>query len=269
MWWLSCLLGEIWWQLGIRRFILYRNVTTAFPSLPRRERKALVRLSLSHLAYSFFEVLKIPAIDENWIRKHVTIDGVEHLDEARARGRGVLLLSLHLANGDLGVTALSLCGFKVHLISKRFHIRWMNDLWWSIRGSKGTRLIDAHHPDNSFRILKALKSKDAVIFVLDQFMGKPFGLPTTFFGRKTATAYGLALFAMKTQAPVLLVHCYRTPEFHTHVVFGPEIPLIAEVGTQEERLMRQTQAFNTAIENAIKSRPEQWMWVHRRWKTYQ
>jgi Kdo2-lipid IVA lauroyltransferase/acyltransferase len=266
-WWLGCLLGWIWWISGLRRFTLYRNITIAFPDLPLEEKRRVIRTSLSHLGFTFIEVLHIPSINKKWVDKNVVFHGVENYDRARAQGNGVLFLSLHLANGDLGATALSLRGTPFYLISKRFKSQKLNDIWWNIRAEKGTRFIDAHNPKNAFQITKALRSNFDVCFVLDQFMSKPYGILTKFFGRSTGTAYGLALFAAKTKAPVVPVYAYRTPDLKTHVVFEPEVEPISEAD-RDLQIALMTQKYNEVLEGIIRRHPEQWMWVHRRWKRW-
>lgn len=268
-WQLSRFLAFLWWDvLRLRRFTLYRNISIAFPKVSKEERRRLVKESLRHLAFTFLEVMEIPALNKAWVDREVVFEGHENYEKAKAQGKGVLMLSLHLANGDMGATALSLNGYPIHLISKKFKLKWLNDFWWGIRREKGARFIDAHNAENAFQILKALRAKEDVIFVMDQFMGRPYGIPNTFFGRPTATAYGLALFASKTKAPVIPVYTYRTPDLRTHVVFGPAVELISDED-KDLQIAKMTQRYNEVLENIIRAHPEQWMWVHRRWKRWE
>jgi KDO2-lipid IV(A) lauroyltransferase len=105
-------------------------------------------------------------------------------------------------------------------------------------------------------------------------MGRPYGIETTFFGRKTGTAYGLALFALKTKAPVLPLYTYRDEKFRTHLVFGEEIKLREPQNTstaqdRDLQILQMTQEYNTVIERIVTEHPDQWMWVHRRWKRWE
>lgn len=268
-WAIGRFLGYLWWDvLRLRRFTLYRNITIAFPEASKAERIRMVKESLVHLGMTFVEVMTLPAIDKQWVNDNVVFDGIENYQKAKAKGRGVLFLSLHLANGDLGATALSLQGFPLHLISKKFKLKWLNDVWWRMRAEKGTRFINAHGSENAFHILKALRAQDDIVFVLDQFMGRPYGIPTRFFGVETATAYGLALFAAKTRAPVVPVYLFRTKDLTTHLVFGPEVEF-CEVEDKDLQMKQMTQKYNGVLEEIIRAHPEQWMWVHRRWKKWE
>ena len=107
-------------------------------------------------------------------------------------------------------------------------------------------------------------------FVLDQFMGKPYGVETTFFGVTTGTAYGLALFAAKTEKPVVPLYTYSGDDQKMHIVFKPAIDLSEfQNDNSEGKYQLMTQKFNTTIEDIIRSQPEQWMWVHKRWKDFE
>lgn len=268
-WWMGSALGWLWWNVfRFRRFTLLRNITIAFPDLPKEERLRLIRRSLSWMGFNIFETLQIPRFNERNVRSRVTLHGVEHLEQALAQGKGVLLLSLHLGNGDLAAVSLPLLGHKIHLISKKFKVKRLNDVWFGMREAKGTRFIDPHGKDNAFQILKALRANEPVVFVIDQFMGRPYGIPTTFFGRPTATAYGLSLFAAKTRAPVLPIFTYFDEDLHGHVEFGPIIPF-EEFADKDVQLTRMTQKYNSVLEQLITAHPEQWMWVHRRWKRWE
>jgi KDO2-lipid IV(A) lauroyltransferase len=157
---------------------------------------------------------------------------------------------------------------KLHLISKTFKSKWLNDFWFSVRRQKGMQFIEPHGKEASFRILRALREKSGVIFVMDQFMGKPYGVETTFFEHSTGTAYGLALFAMKTEVPVVPVFTFRDSEGRTVIKAEPPLPF-ENFGDREITIQKMTQKYNNKLEEIVRRHPEQWMWVHRRWKKFE
>ena len=268
-WWWACVLAWLWWDvLRLRRFTVYRNLTIVFPEKSKEERRQLARVSLRHMCMALPEFFSLPMLSRDFVARNMVIEGREHYDKAAAQGKGVLLLSLHIGNGDMGVTIMSLSGFPSHLISKKFKNQFLNSLWFGVREDKGVRFIDPHGTKTAFEILAACRRGEAVVFVLDQFMGRPFGIPTTFFGRPTGTAYGLSLFASKTGAPVVPVYTYRDEKLRTHLRFEPEIPF-EENANRDLQNQIMTQKYNTVIENLIRRHPDQWMWVHRRWKRYE
>lgn len=263
------MLGFLWWDVfRLRRFTIFRNLCIAFPDLPKRRKIEIARESLTWMGVHFLEFLTIPALGPGDLGRKVVFEGIEHYEKARAGGKGVYFLSLHVGNGDFGVALMSMAGIPIHLISKKFKQKWINDFWFGVRESRGTRFIDPHGPKTPFEILKAIGKNEVVVFVLDQFMGKPYGIETRFFGRKTGTAYGLALFALKTGSPVLPVYTYTDPSGRTRVVFEEPIPRV-EVEDRDLQILQMTEKYNEALENIIRRHPEQWMWVHRRWKTWE
>jgi KDO2-lipid IV(A) lauroyltransferase len=185
-------------------------------------------------------------------------------------------------------------GIKLSLISKEFRNVWVNQFWFFVRNQKGLNFIPPHGKESAFMILKEPLEGRSVIFVLDQYMGPPFGIPTKFFGRETGTAYGLALFVKKTKIPVVPVYTYYDKEFRLHIVAAPPLEVEAlreQIASQTEKIQdcqgiyseahlkrRRGQEedwirvfideCNRRLEEIILKRPEQWMWVHRRWKEW-
>lgn len=259
----------LWWDVfRLRRFTLYRNVTIVFPEKSKEERLQLIKESLIWMGYNFFEELQIPSFDQRRLQEQVRFEGLENYAQARSQGKGVLFLCLHIGNGDAAVAYMSLFGMNIHLITKKFRNPALNDVWFGLRARSGTKFIDAHGRETAFQILKALKNQGAVAFVLDQFMGKPYGLETKFFGKPTGTAYGLALFALKTGAPVLTASTYRDRDFKTVIRFGAPIA-IENISDKDLQMQAMTEKYNRELEKIILAHPEQWMWVHRRWKKFE
>ncbi len=269
-WWLSKGFAFLWWDVfRIRRFTLLRNVTIVFPNLPKSERIRIVRESLIHLGFNFFEILVLPQMGTNFVNARVEFHGEEHYLEAKKKGKGVLGLCLHIGNGDFSASAIAMRGSSVSIISKRFKSKFWDQLWFGLRGAHGVTYIEAHGSKTAFDILKACKKNGLVAFVIDQFMGKPYGIPTLFCGKETGTAYGLALFATKTEAPVIPIWTWREPVGgKIHVCFEPEIPNV-EDENRDLQMKKMTERYNEALEHILRKHPEQWMWVHRRWKRWE
>jgi KDO2-lipid IV(A) lauroyltransferase len=264
--WLGCLAYDI---LKFRKKIVLNNLTIAFPEWSTEKKNKVGRESVYQLGYNFGEFFFIPSMDQNWLQKNVVFEGWDNLLKARELGKGMFFLSMHMGNVDLAANAIVMNGQELFIISKRFKTKWFNDLWFSVRGAQGVQYIDAHAANNAFEILKSLKKNAAVVFVLDQYMGKPFGIETKFFGKKTGTAYGLALFAQKTKSPILPVYAYEGSDKKIHVVIEPALDMSKGLADdREQTLLNLTQSFNDKIEEIVRKHPEQWMWVHRRWKDF-
>jgi Kdo2-lipid IVA lauroyltransferase/acyltransferase len=252
--------------LGVRKKVVYENIEIAFPNTPEQTKKNWMRQSIYVLGRNFIDMARIPYLKEDWIKENVVLHGLENVP----KDQGFFFLTLHLGGGDLAAAIISEKIAPLSLITKRFSNEFADELWFSLRTQSKTEFIDAHAKNNAFEILKALRLKRAVVFVLDQFMGKPYGIETEFFGRKTGTAYGLALFALKTKAPVLPLYTYWDDNKKLHLGVGKEIK-IDDVNTEDKdhSLREITNRFNKELENIITEHPDQWMLVHRRWKDFE
>lgn len=256
----------IWFDVvRFRRRLILANLALAFPDWSEPQRRAVGRKSLWHLCYSAAEAFLLPFLHRDNLAADVTFHGTEVRDHARARGKGVLLLVVHLGNVEKLMAACALGGMTAQAIAKRFKNRFFDELVYGTRQSFGLRFIDPHSDRTAFEILHALKRKEYVAFVLDQFTKKAYGVETTFFGRTVTTAYGLALFALKSRAPVVPAYCHRDDTGHLHVCFGPEVPPV-DAPDRDEAVQATTQRYSDTMESLIRQHADQWMWVHNRWK---
>jgi KDO2-lipid IV(A) lauroyltransferase len=263
---LGDVLGVLWFDvLRIRRDVVMEGLGIAFPDLSLAQRVRLGRGSCRNMGRSFIEVLILPGISPQRFQKQVIVEGEEYFWEAQKQGRGVLLLSMHLGSADFSLNALAAKGIPVQLITKTFSIPWLNRVWFELRGRFGVRFIADRK--STFDILRGLREGNGVIFVQDQFTGPPIGVETIFFGKKTGTAMGLALFSLKSKAPVLPVYTYRREDNKTVVVFERELTPIPS-GDKKEYVRLNTQLYTDKIEELVRKYPEFWLWVHRRWKEY-
>ena len=260
--------GFLWFDLlRIRRRIAIENVTLAYPEMPEKERIQIARMSVYHLGRTLLDFTLFPFFTKDAIPKHFDFEGLDNFQAALDGGKGVMLLTAHIGNGDFAISALSQMGYPMNLISKEFKARWLNDLWFGMRRKLGTRFISAEK--SSFEILKALKRNEAVLFVLDQYMGPPVGVRTKFFGKETGTAAGLALIAGRTGSPVLPCYTYRRADRKQVLVFEPAVPYqVLDDSLRSQNIAVMTQVYTDKIEAIVRKHPEQWMWIHRRWKEF-
>ncbi|MDZ4661593.1 MAG: lysophospholipid acyltransferase family protein [Pseudomonadota bacterium] len=263
-------IGILWFDiLRIRRGLVLANIRLAYPEWNDDRIVMTARQAMCIVGRGIVDVVLIPFMSKSWVEKHVDFRGTEYYEvarqKARQRGTGVGFLSLHLASGDLAVAAMSISGFPIHLITKEFKSAWLNDFWFSARKKHGTRYISDRK--SSFDILKALKKNEVVIFVLDQFMGPPIGTEVLFFGQKTGAAMGLAVIADRAECPILPCFSYYEENDKFVIELGPEIQFDRALD-KNEMIKGMTQKYTDVLEAIIKKYPEQWMWVHRRWKEF-
>lgn len=267
----GALVGILWIDiLRFRRRIVLDNLRLAFPEWTEEKRIAVGRASVRNMGSSFAELYLIPSMDDKWIEQNVVLEGLENFRQAQALGKGLYFLTLHLGNGDLAANVVARKLLHIHIITKKFKNKLFNDLWFLVRGGQGVQYIEAHGNSTPFDILKAVKRNEGVFFVVDQFMGKPYGVETLFFGKKTGTAYGLALFSQKTKSPVVPVYTFEGEDGKIHIRFEPMMDLSGLIGEDKAGTqVRMTQAFADKVEEIVRKHPEQWLWVHRRWKDFE
>ena len=274
-------IGFLWFDVfKIRRAVAIENVGLSFPEKSNAEVLAIARGSMSNMGRTLTEFAHFPFFRKEKIANFFDYEGFENVTEALKKKKGVLFLSMHLGNGDMAVAASSLMGLKLNLISKRFKAQWLDRLWFGMRAKHGTKFISPEK--SSFEILRALGRNEIVIFVLDQFMGPPIGVRTRFFGRETGTAMGLALVHLRTEAPLILTYTYRTPHNKMVIVFEKAISaqeMLSEIASELPELDIKacdrakliallTQKYTDMVEQVVRRYPEQWMWIHRRWKDF-
>ncbi len=252
-------------MIRIRRKVILSNIAIAYPNLNMRERIRIGRASMMSQGQILIEYFLMMVYKPVWFKSYFSFEGLEHLDEAYRQGRGVFLLTLHIGNGDFACMGLAQKGYKVNLITKKAKQGWLNDVWFGMRTKHGTQLI-AHEKSNA-EILKALKRNEAVIWVMDQYMGPPSGVKTTFFGKETGTARGMAIFEERTRVPVIPCYNFRRPDGRFHLVVEKPLPF-EEKENHESTVLHLTQTYNDKLQEYVQKSPEQWMWIHRRWKQF-
>ena len=252
--------------LKLRRDVIHNNLEIAFPGMSPAEKKRVTKRSMISLCRSFMDVIRIPYLTDKWIDKHVVFEGIDNINRIRELDSGIFFLSLHLGSGDLAGAIVSERIRPITIISKRFSNRFLDSFWFGLRERSKTLFINAHAKNNAFEILATLKKKRGVVFVLDQFMGMPYGVESHFFGVTTGTAYGLALFAKKTLKPVFPLYTYWANDNKLHVCVDEAIDLSNELSENNQVI---TNKFNQILEKIIVQHPEHWMWVHKRWKTFE
>lgn len=258
-------IGWLWFDiLRIRRGVALRNLERAMPELSKKQRLQIARRSVENIGMTFIEFLRMFRVKPK-DKDLFVIEGERHLKAALAKGKGALLLTQHLGNGDWATAGLALHGLPMHVVTKELKWKPFNEAWFKVRKEMGTQLIGDRN--TSYAILKALKKGHPIAFMLDQFMGPPIGVKTKFFGIETGTPMGLAILARRSGAAVVPVYTIRLENGQTVVHFDEEIPF-KESEDAEATVQEMTQVYCDKVEEYVRKFPEQWMWVHRRWKVY-
>ncbi len=264
--WLAAgLVCAIYHGMGRLRRVGLRNLELALPELPSVERERILRGVYRHLGWQLVEFCRMPRYTAENTRGWIRTEGLEHYEAARARGKGVLVLTGHLGAWELSSFYHSLMGYPMGMVIRRLDNRRLDAFVNGIRCLHGNRVL--HKNDFGRSLLTAMRAGETVGILMDTNMTPPQGLFVDFFAMKACTASGLAHIALKTGAAVLPGFLVWEPDERQYVLhFGPEIEF-AQSGDREADLHAATQKCNDVLESWIRRYPDQWLWIHRRWKT--
>jgi KDO2-lipid IV(A) lauroyltransferase len=257
--------GVAWWLLPRLRRTGLRNLELAYPEMPGAERVRILRQLYRYLGWQLAEFCRMRRYTRENTREMIRYEGLEHYLAARARGRGVLIVTGHLGAWELSSFWHSLMGHPMAMVIRRLDNARVDRMVNEIRCLHGNRVL--HKDDFARGLLSAMRRGETVGILMDTNMTPPQGVFVPFFGVEACTASGLARVALRTGAAVLpgfLV--WEAAEGRYVLHFGPEIPLL-ETGDDERDILENTARATAAIEGFVRRYPEQWLWVHRRWKT--
>lgn len=248
--------------LRIRRALVEENLRQAFPDRDEAWRERVARDSYRHLGREALTILALGARSAAEIRERTPITGWDRLSAAIDRGKGVVMATAHFGNWELGGASLAVRGVGVDAIVQRQSNPLVDRDIVSVREAMGVRVIDRR--DAAKRVLGSLREGRVIGFVADQDARRS-GVFVPFFGRPASTHRGPALFAIRSGAPLFLGVAPRGPDgaYHCRV---HEIEADRS-GPLEEAIVRLTAAFTHKLEEEIRLAPEQYFWLHRRWKT--
>ncbi len=262
------LLGRLWYILdrGHRR-IAMENLERAFgDEKSKPELEAISKKSFINAAKIIFELAWCNGIDIEEFKKHIDIEGAENYHRAVHKGRGVLGISCHIGNWELIPTAAACYDYPVSFTYRPLSYKPLDQVVLDARTRFGAVMIAKEKAMR--KILRSLADSKIVGSMLDQNCDWYEGVFVEFFGHMACTNKGMALLAHKTKAPILPLCIVRNGNRYRLVV-GPEVKFQAPEDPRDKTLAIEniTISTNRAIEEMVRSYPEQWFWVHERWKT--
>lgn len=250
--------------LGVRRDVVEANLRIAFPDRSPEWRDQVAAASYDHLGREAIAVLRMAWMTPQEIVDRTTIEGFEDFQEALAEGKGVILATGHLGSWEVGAACLAARGVPVDGVTKGMSNQHFGRELTDIRARLGYRVIDV--ADGPGQVPRSLSEGRMVALLGDQNIRKG-GVFVPFFGKPAATARGVALFALRTGAPVFLgvaVHEPGRPRRYRGIL---ERIQVEPTGDLEEDVQRITAAHTAALERLVRRYPEQYFWQHRRWDT--
>jgi KDO2-lipid IV(A) lauroyltransferase len=255
----------VYWTFGRLRRVGVRNLELALPKVSEGERTRILRGVYRSLGRQLVEFCRMDRYTPENTRDWIRTEGLEHYLAAKARGRGVLIVTGHLGAWELSSFYHSLMGYPMGMVIRRLDNRRLDDYVNRIRCLHGNRVL--HKDDFARGLLTAMRGGETVGILMDTNMSPPQGVFVEFFGRLACTASGLARVALKTGAAVLPgFMVWEVAEQKYVLRFGPELTFV-RTGDAEADALAATQMCASATEEWIRRYPDQWLWIHRRWKT--
>jgi KDO2-lipid IV(A) lauroyltransferase len=241
------------------------NLRLAFPDLDEHERARIRRGAFRNLGRLLGEISQFPRLNRENISSIVVYEGLENYINAVAEGRGVILLTGHIGAWELSVYAHSIYGHPMSFLARRVDNPLVERLAESYRARYGNRSIDKK---GSVReVLKTLKSGGVVGILADLNTSREEGVFCDFFGVEACATAGVATLALRTGAVVLPGYMIWDENARIHRLhFEPPIETI-DTGNQKEDVIANTARYAKVLESIIRRHPDQWLWIHRRWRT--
>ncbi len=253
------------WSFGRLRRVGVRNLQLAFPELSSKARERILRRVYIHLGWQLVEFCRMTRYTPENIRDWMRTEGLEHYLAARARGKGVLVLTAHLGAWELSSFYHSLMGYPMGMVIRRLDNRRLDEYVNAIRCLHGNFILSKD--DFGRGLLAAMHGGKTVGILMDTNMTPPQGEFVRFFGVDACTGTGLAHIARTTGAAVLPGFMLWEPGERRYVLhFGPEVE-IPYTADRAADTLEGTRRCTAVLESWIRRYPDQWLWVHRRWKT--
>ena len=262
----SAMLAHLLYRITPRlRRTADQNLRMALPELTPAERASISSGVYRSLGRLLATCARFPRLNAANVQELVEYEGLENYRAAVARKRGVLFLTAHLGAWELGAFAHALNGYPLQVVYRRLDNPRLNRLVNHYRTLSGNKLIDKK--DSAREILAALARNETVGILADQNNLPEDGVFVQFFGIPACTTSGIAKIALRTGAAVVPAFCvWHQPSQRFRIICSPPLELRA-TGAPEEDVRNATQQMTSVLEQYVRRYPDQWLWIHRRWKT--
>ena len=241
------------------RRVALKNLSFALPNLDPRQHARIVDGVFETIARLLLALARFPALNRSNISEWIGYEGLENYTNAKQEGRGVLIATAHLGNWELSAFAHALMTEPMHVMVRPLDNPSVDRLVERRRTLSGNRLIDKR--DAARSVIKALRGNEAVGVLIDQNTAAAEGVFVDFFGKLACAGSGFVKLAHRSQAPVIPGFALWDRSHKRYVLrFYPRVEMTGDIDADTQRL-------HSVIEAIIREYPDQWMWIHRRWKT--
>ena len=244
--------------------IAAENLRQAFPHWDEPRRLRTSRAVYAHFGQTLLDILWMAEQPRERLLSLIVEEGRENADGVRAAGRGVVYVTGHFGNWEFYGVAFGWLGEPVGVVARPLDNPALEARLTAFRTRSGNTVISKRRALQD--ILRLLRQGAGVAILVDQNVQEQDGIFVEFFGRPAATTTVAAALAVKTGCALLPVHCEVRPDGRYKFVYGRPLEWTT-TGNRQDDIARLTQALTTVIEGWVRERPEQWLWMHRRWKT--
>jgi Kdo2-lipid IVA lauroyltransferase/acyltransferase len=264
-------IGRILHLFGVRKKVVMENLNRVFGATdapPERKKTKEEIARISQACYENFGrvivlYLRGGLMDEKFFAERWEVEGEEHFLRAMAKGRGVIAVGGHIGVWEFAIMKVGRMGYPAALIAKNVKNELMNR--WVVDMRAHNKLATIQPKNSREEIIEVLKKGGFVVSVMDQNMRSRQGIFIDVLGRLASTVKSTPGIARESGAPVISGWARRIGPARYRLTFGPEIPWIADEDHDRERQLN-TQNYSRALEKVILEKPEDWFWLHRRWK---
>jgi KDO2-lipid IV(A) lauroyltransferase len=241
------------------------NLRIAFPEWSDSQRNAVIHKMVRNLGWMAAEFARFPRYNEKNIEQIIILDGHENFLEGQRRGNGVIYLTGHIGAWELSSFAHALYGFPLHFMARPLDNQRIDTLVNRYRELSGNKPIFKN--ESARAMLRILKDAGTLGILADQNTLPEEGVFVDFFGKAACSTSGIARVALHTGAAVVPGYAYWDAQIRKYRLrFEPPVELI-RTGDAERDVLENTQRFTKIIEEIIRRHPDQWVWLHARWKT--
>jgi KDO2-lipid IV(A) lauroyltransferase len=259
------LLARLVYLLHARlRRVGLRNLELAFPDMKPAERRRILRRLFDNLGRQLAEFCRFPRYTRANVGQVVIYDGFENYERAVARGKGVIYLAAHFGGWELSSFVHSLNGYPMRILVRSLDNPYLDALVDRYRTLHGNTAI--RKQEFARGVLEAMRAGEAVGILMDQNMAPQQGVFVDFFGIPACTASIVARVALRTDAAVVPSFAIWDPEIRRYKLRADPALELVRTGDDEADILANTATFTKVIESYARRYPEQWLWVHRRWK---
>ena len=263
---LGALVAWLGWLVGVRRRVVLANLRLAFPEKSEAERRAIARATYRNLGRLAPEFLLVPRLTRSELDRIFAFEGWDRFEAARARGKGVIACTAHFGNFELLAAAHNLRGVPITMVSRKMGKTGANDLWRRGRARAGVEDLVVKRGETLAAARRALAAGRVLGYVIDQNQPRRRAIFPTFFGVPAATSPTPAVLAKRTGAAVIFILAVPMDDGrHRVLIEGPLDP--PDTGDHRRDALLFMQDLNDRLERRVREHPDQWYWLHRRWKT--